>query len=53
MGFRFLKMSNFIANNEDPYIPLSVLARRLRAKFWPDCAIPDTSMKFDTVVDHN
>ena len=28
-------------------------ARRLRAKFWPDCAIPDTSMKFDTVVDHD
>ena len=27
------------------------LARRLRAKFWPDCAIPDTSMKFGTVVD--
>ena len=30
-----------------------LLARRLRAKFWPDCAIPDTSMKFDTVVDHD
>ena len=30
-----------------------VLARRLRAKFWPDCAIPDTSMKFGTVVDHD
>ena len=29
------------------------LARRLRAKFWPDCAIPDTSMKFGTVVDHD
>ena len=27
------------------------LARRLRAKFWPDCAIPDTSMKFGTAVD--
>ena len=29
------------------------VARRLRAKFWPDCAIPDTSMKFGTVVDHD
>ena len=29
------------------------IARPLRAKFWPDCAIPDTSMKFDTVVDHD
>ena len=29
------------------------IARRLSAKFWPDCAIPDTSMKFDTVVDHD
>ena len=28
-------------------------ARRIRAKFWPDCAIPDTSMKFGTVVDHD
>ena len=28
------------------------LAKRLRAKFWPDCAIPDTSMKFGTVVGH-
>ena len=34
------------------YAFLSV-ARRLRAKFWPDCAIPDTSMKFGTVVDHD
>ena len=32
---------------------LLLLARRLRAKFWPDCAIPDTSMKFGTVVDHD
>ena len=31
---------------------LGTIARRLRAKFWPDCAIPDTSMKFGTVVDH-
>ena len=31
---------------------LSKITRRLRAKFWPDCAIPDTSMKFGTVVDH-
>ena len=31
----------------------SPLAKRLRAKFWPDCAIPDTSMKFGTVVDHD
>ena len=30
-----------------------MLGRRLRAKFWPDCAIPDTSMKFGTVVDHD
>ena len=29
------------------------IARRLRAKFWPDCAIPDTSMKFGTVVGHD
>ena len=27
--------------------------RRLRAKFWPDCAILDTSMTFCTVVDHD
>ena len=32
---------------------LGQIARRLRAKFWPDCAIPDTSMKFGTVVDHD
>ena len=30
-----------------------LLARRLRAKFWSDCAIPDTSMKFGTVVGHD
>ena len=30
-----------------------LLARWLRAKFWPHCAIPDTSMKFGTVVDHD
>ena len=29
------------------------IARRLRAKFWPDCAIPDTNMKFGTVVNHD
>ena len=29
------------------------VARGLRAKFWPDCAILDTSMKFGTVVDHD
>ena len=29
------------------------IARRLRVKFWPDCAIPDTSMEFGTVVDHD
>ena len=29
------------------------IAKRLRAKFWADCAIPDTSMKFGTVVDHD
>ena len=28
------------------------LARRLRAKLWPDCAILGTGMKFGTVVDH-
>ena len=32
---------------------LVLIARRLRVKFWPDCAIPDTSMKFGTVVDHD
>ena len=32
---------------------LVLIAKRLRAKFWPDCAIPDTSMKFGTVVDHD
>ena len=32
---------------------LSIVARRLKAKFWSDCAIPDTSMKFGTVVDHD
>ena len=31
----------------------SLVARWLRAKIWTDCAIPDTSMKFGTVVDHN
>ena len=30
-----------------------ILARGLRAKIWPDCAILDTSMKFGTVVDHD
>ena len=30
-----------------------IIAKRLRAKFWPDCAIPDTSMKLGTVVDHD
>ena len=35
------------------YYHMWVLARRLRAKFWPDCAIPDTSMKFGTVVDYD
>ena len=37
------------------YLPKlqNVLARRLRAKFLPDCAIPDTNMKIGTVVDHN
>ena len=33
--------------------PSGKIARRLRAKFRPDCAIPDTSMKFVTVVDHD
>ena len=36
----------------DLVILKDMLARRLRAKIWPDCAIPDTSMKFGTVVDH-
>ena len=31
---------------------IGITARRLRAKFWPDCAIPDTNMQFGTVVDH-
>ena len=44
-------------NNSRMLLPLwesviVLLARGLRAKFWPDCAIPDTSMKFGTVVDH-
>ena len=30
-----------------------LIAKRLRAKVWPDCAILDTSKKFDTVVDHD
>ena len=30
-----------------------IVARRLRAKIWPDCAILDTSMKFGTVLDHD
>ena len=33
--------------------PRLKVAKRLRAKFWPDCAIPDTSMKFGTFVDHD
>ena len=32
---------------------IALIAKRLRAKFWPGCAIPDTSMKFGTVVDHD
>ena len=39
--------------DRDSYQNILPLARRLRAKFWPDCAIPDTSLKFGTVVDHN
>ena len=35
------------------FCDISKVARRLRAKFWPDCAIPDTRMKFNTVVDHD
>ena len=31
----------------------TLIARQLRAKFRPDCAIPDTSMKFGAVVDHD
>ena len=34
-------------------LPVALLAKRLRAKFWADCVIPDTSMKFGTVVDHD
>ena len=34
------------------WVELVQIARRLRAKFWPDRAIPDTSMKFGTVVGH-
>ena len=32
---------------------IALIAKRLRAKFCPDCAILDTSMKFGTVVDHD
>ena len=39
--------------NEKVTLFLAFIARQLRAKFWPDCAIPDTSMKFGTVVDHD
>ena len=35
------------------FVRIANIAMRLRAKFWPDCAIPDTSMKFGTVVDHD
>ena len=31
----------------------TLIARRLRSKFWPDCAITGTSMKFGTVADHD
>ena len=31
----------------------SLIVERLRAKFWLDCAIPDTSMKFGTLIEHN
>ena len=40
-------------NNILCYSKCVSIAVRLRAKFWPDCAIPDTSMKFGTVVDHD
>ena len=32
---------------------MAMIARRPRAKFLPDCAIPDTSMKFGTVVNND
>ena len=35
------------------FVSIFLLARRLRAKIWPDCAFPDTSMKFGQVVDHD
>ena len=35
------------------FYKFGVIAGRLRAKFWPDCAIPDTRMKFGTFVDHD
>ena len=46
-----------MANNNDVVYTFvkskTNIARRLRAKFWPDCAIPDTRLNFGTVVDYN
>ena len=48
------KMAESLKHLKESFIfSIFLLARRLRAKFWPDCAIPDTSMKFGTVVDHD
>ena len=64
-GFFLTMMSYMITHDVRPLVKTayqkknyfstktSVVARRLRAKFWPDCAIPDTSMKFGTVADHD
>ena len=38
---------------DNGYIGDTVRMNIIRAKFWPDCAIPDTSMKFGTVVGHD
>ena len=43
-----LIMFNIFIGFDEP-----ILARRLIAKFWPDCAIQDTSMKFGTIVVHD
>ena len=47
------EMPHNAAFNQGIQCWLIQLARRLRAKIWPDCAIPDTSMKFGTFVDHD
>ena len=51
-GYIFLCLPPYNSNFRNFEIK-PLVAKRLRAKFWPDCAIPDTSMKFGTVVDHD